>query len=405
MRSLRSLLVAGAALIALLGSIWLPRLPRFVPAKLSFASLPYFVGSRIALGAAGLAPNATWSTLGHVHLSTTNDGRRYLTLQAPGSAEVIASDGHAIAARTLAVLPPPPKNETLLAVACYNDGVAFYDARSLALLGLLATGGSPSDLAAENGRLAVTDNDGSAFTVIDRASWRILRRPIAASDEVAAAPGNRFFTTLRDWEGFGAVARVSARPQIAKTGITAEGIAVDARRNRLYVANVNDGSVLELDARTMEPLDRIAIGSRVFSLALNADGTLLYAVRNGGLANDDGDVVEIATQPRLHILARSAALNLPLGLALDQRAHRLFVTDEASDVIYVLDPQTLRAIHAPVPTCNTPWDPTFDARSGRLYVPCARDNRLDILNASTLARVPGAPIRTAGYPLAVAVWR
>ena len=405
MKSFRAILVAGAAIAALLGSIWLPRVPRFVPAKLSFAPLPYFVGSRIALQAVGLAPHAEWSTLGHARILTTNDGRRYLSLQAPGSAQVIASDGRSIAARTLDILPAPPKSETLLAVACYDDGVAFYDARSLAMLGVLATGGSPSDLAVKHGRLAITDNDGSAFTVLERAPWRLTRFPLAASEEVAAAPGNRFFATLRDWEGVGAVATVAARPRIIKTGMTAEGIAVDARRDRLYVANINDGSVLELDAQTMEPLDRIEVGLRVFSLTLNAEGTILYAVRNGGMIHDDGDVVEIATQPRLHIIARSALLDLPLGIALDQRAQRLFVTDEAADVIYVLDPRTLRAIHAPVPTCHTPWDPTYDARSGRLYVPCARNDRLDILNASTLARIPGAPIRTAGYPLSVAVWR
>ncbi len=405
MKPIRTALLACAATAALLGSIWLPRVGSFVPAKLSFAPLPYFVGSRIALTAVGLAPNAAWSVLGPARISKTSAGLRYLSLLAPGSAQVVAGDGRAIAARSVTVLPAPPKNATLIAVACYDDGVAFYDARTLSMLGVLATGGSPSDLAAANGRLAVTDNDGSAFTVVTRAPWRVSYRPLSGSDEIAAAPDGTFFATLRDFAGLGAVARVSARPTVTKTGLTAEGIALDARRDLLYVANVNDGSILELDARTMKPLARIEIGARVFSLALDADGSHLYAVRNGGLTDDDGDVVEIATQPRRHVVARSALLNLPLGVALDQRAHRLFVTDEASDVIYVLDPQNLRALHAPLQTCHTPWDPTFDARSDRLYVPCARDDRLDIFDASTLARIPGAPIHTAGYPLSVALWR
>ena len=405
MKPLRTSLYACAAAVALLGAIWLPRAGNFVPAKISFAPLPYFVGSRIALTAVGLAPSATWSVVGPARISSAGTDSRYLSLLSPGSAQVIASDGHALATRTVKILPAPPKNATLIAVACYDDGVALYDARSLSMLGLVATGGSPSDLAADGARLAVTDNDGSAFTIIERAPWRIVRRPLSASDEIVAAPGGAFFATLRDFDGLGAVARVSARPQITKTGMTAEGIAIDPQRNLLYVANVNDGSVLELDARTMKPVARIEIGMRVFSLALDADGTHLYAVRNGGMTDDDGDVVEIATQPRLHIVARSELLNLPLGLALDGSAHRLFVTDEASDVVYVLDPRTLQAIHAPLHTCHTPWDPTFDAPTDRLYVPCARDNRLDIFNAATLARIPGAPLRTAGYPLAVAVWR
>jgi len=400
----RAIVLACAAAGGLIGAIWLPRIESFVPAKISFAPFPYFVGSRITLQSVGLAPHARWSVLGPARI-TTVAGSRYLSLLRQGRAQVIASDGRAIASRTIQILRAPPAHTTLIAVACYDDGVAFYDARRLTALGLLATGGSPSDIAVSGNRLAVTDNDGEAFTVIERTPWRILRRPLAASDEVAAAPGGKFYATLRQWRGLGAVASVTATPQITKTGMTAEGIAVDPHRGVLYVANVNDGSVLELSTRTLKPLARLWVGSRVFSLALDADGSHLYAVRNGGMKNDDGDVVEIATQPHLHIVARSALLDLPLGIALDPTAHRLFVTDEASDVVYVLDPTTLRATHAPLHTCHTPWDPTFDARSDRLYVPCARDDRLDIFNASTLARIPGAPIRTAGYPLAVSIWR
>ena len=406
MRSVKALraFALPLAAVALIGTMWLPRVGRFVAAKISFAPFPYFIGSRIALQAVGVAPNARWSAVGPARIAEVS-GAHYLTLLQPGRAQVIVSDGRAIAARTVRILSAPPPHATLIAVACYDDGVAFYDARTLTALGFLATGGSPSALATTGDRLAVTDNDGDAFTIVERSPWRVVRRPIAASDEVAATPDGNIYATLRQWRGLGAVARLTSPPTIVTTGMTAEGIAVDARRGLLYVANVNDGSILELDARTMKPIDRLQIGSRVFSLALDADGTHLYAVRNGGMKNDDGDVVEIATQPRPHIVARSGLLDLPLGIALDQRAHRLFVTDEAADIIYVLDPTSLRASHAPLHTCHTPWEPTFDARSGRLYVPCARDDRLDIFNAATLARVPGAPLHTAGYPLAVAIWR
>ncbi len=403
MKTIRALVLPFAA-IALVGTMWLPRVDRFVAAKISFAPLPYFVGSRIALRAVGVAPNAHWSVVGPARIANVG-GAHYLTAIRPGRAQVIVSDGRAIAARTVRILAAPSPHATLVAVACFDDGVALFDARSLSALGILATGGSPSDLATAGDRLAVTDNDGDAFTIVGRAPWRIEHQSLAASDEVASTPDGSFYATLREWRGLGAVARLTSPPQITKTGITAEGIAIDARRGLLYVANVNDGSVLELNARTMKPIHRLWVGSRVFSLALDANGTHLYAVRNGGMKNDDGDVVEIATQPRPHIVARSGLLDLPLGIAIDRRAHRLFVTDEAADVIYVLDPTSLRAIHAPLHTCHTPWDPTFDARSDRLYVPCARDDRLDIFNGGTLARVAGAPIRTAGYPLAVAIWR
>ena len=91
MKAIRTTLFACAAAAALLGSTWSPPVGRFVPAKISFAPFPYFVGSRIALASAGLAPNAAWSVLGPARISRAETGSRYLSLLRPGSAQVIAS--------------------------------------------------------------------------------------------------------------------------------------------------------------------------------------------------------------------------------------------------------------------------------------------------------------------------
>jgi DNA-binding beta-propeller fold protein YncE len=82
----------------------------------------------------------------------------------------------------------------------------------------------------------------------------------------------------------------------------------------------------------------------------------------------------------------------------------LFVTDESADLIYVLDPATLRAQRAPLATCKTPWKPYLDDVAHRLYVPCARSSQIDAFDDRTLHRIAGAPFGTGGYPLAVAVW-
>jgi DNA-binding beta-propeller fold protein YncE len=151
---------------------------------------------------------------------------------------------------------------------------------------------------------------------------------------------------------------------------------------------------------------RFAAVARVFSLALSPDGSRLYAVSNqstGSPFSAPGCVVTIALDtPAPHIVARSANLTFPIGIALDPATARLFVTDEEDDAIDVLDAHTLRPARAPLSTCRTPWKATIDAR--RLYVACARADAIDVYDVRTLHRIKGAPFATAGYPLAVAVW-
>ncbi len=66
---------------------------------------------------------------------------------------------------------------------------------------------------------------------------------------------------------------------------------------------------------------------RVFSLAIRPDGDRFYAVSNTTATpplRNAGGVIAIEPFPRPHIVARSAGLTFPIGIALDARAHRAF---------------------------------------------------------------------------------
>jgi DNA-binding beta-propeller fold protein YncE len=159
----------------------------------------------------------------------------------------------------------------------------------------------------------------------------------------------------------------------------------------------------------MKALRRIPAVPRVFGIALSADGGTLYAVANQSLEarmlGRAGFVASIRLGATPAIVHRSASLRFPLGIALDTADRRAFVTDEAADAVDVLDLTTLRAEHAPLATCDTPWKPTFEASTGRLYVPCPRANEIDVFDGKTLKHVAGAPFATGAYPLGVALWR
>lgn len=394
------------AFAALLGLALLAAGHHMAVARFAMRTFSLLPGSRVALQLIGIAAPDRVAVAG---TGSIEGGAYVVPADAlPGNATLVAADANALAVRRFRIVAPP--RVALLAVAAYDDGIVFHDSHTFALLGTLAIGGSASDVAAgRGGTFAATDTDGTTVTIAALEPWSVRAvSGVPLGDElIADAPLQAFLVTERDLDGKGGLARIDAHGvSNVVTGTTAEGIALDARRQRVFVADTNDDDVAVVDARRMRVLARIGGIPRAFGLVLSPDGLRLYAVSNQGrdtIFGAPGRVTEIALDARPHVLARSADLTFPIGITLDAAKGRLFVTDEQADVIDVLDTSTLRPRHAPIPTCRIPWKPFYDARTRRLYVPCAGSDEVDVIDARTLSRVHGAPFHTGGYPLAVSI--
>lgn len=379
-------------------------------ASLQISAGPYFPDSRLAPTPIGLQPPYAMRAQG----ASVEDGTFVIgKADAPFTAALYAGNGNAVAGSLVDVVPAPSPGTALVAVASYDDGVVLHDADTLHELGTMGIAGHPTSVAFEpDGTLAAADTSGDTLSLISTQNWGVKRiGDVWLADEVLVDPqtGN-IFASDRSVDGAGALTRIAPNGKVAHivTGDTAEGLALDDRRGIVYVGNVNDGTVLAVNARTMRPIRRIATVPRVFGIALSPDGDTLYAVANQSASSQFHAAGYVAAfdlrksgAPRI---ARSADLQFPIGVALDQAAHRLFVTDEAGNRVYVLDARTLRAAHAPLATCSIPWNPDLDV-DGRLLIPCAGSNRIDVFDARTLRRVAGAPFATGGYPLGISVWR
>jgi DNA-binding beta-propeller fold protein YncE len=386
--------------------------PRLAAALFSTARWPYLPGSVLPLRIDGITVPYHVAILGAGRLVQNANAYAIPSTAAVGSALLIAGNAHALGAANLQIAAAPHARRPLLFVASYDDGVIVHDPANFSVLGVLATGGVPSDVAVDrSGRVAATDTQGSQLTVVTLTPWNVEQVDgVVAGDDVAFDRTSRaIFVTNRDYNGGGALTRVTPSGDVQRvaTGDTAEGIAVDERRGIVYVANANDGTIAFVDARTLRVLRRVPAVPRVFSLALAPGGDRLYAISNQSADSPfakPGSAIAIALAPAPRVVARSAALAFPIGVALDARDGLLFVSDEERHEVNVLDAQTLRARHASLQTCAIPWKLTFDAESNRLYVPCAGDNKIDVFDARTLRRAAHAPFATGSYPLAVAVW-
>ncbi len=381
-------------------------------ASLQISPGPYFPGSRLAPTPIGLQPPYAMRAQG---ASIENGDFVIGSATQPFTAALYAGNGSVIAGSTVNVVPAPPPGEPLVAVASYDDGVVLHDADTMRELGTIAIGGHPTSVAFEpGGTLAAADTSGDALSLISTQTWGVKRiNNVPLADEVIVDvyfDGYAVFASDRSVDGMGALTRITGDGAVKRivTGDTAEGLALDARRGIVYVGNVNDGTVLAVDARTMQPIRRIATVPRVFGIAVSRDGSTLYAVANQSVQSQFNAAGYVAAfdlrksgAPRI---AHSANLEFPIGVALDQASNRLFVTDEAGNRVYVLDARTLKPAHAPLATCSIPWNPDVDV-TGQLLIPCAGSNQIDAFDTRTLRRVVGAPFATGGYPLGISVWR
>lgn len=376
---------------------------------------PYLPGSLLPLRVEGIAPPYSVSIVGPGRL-VHGDTYEVPIGSRAGPALLVVGNRAGMGAARLQVGAPPVDRSVLL-VASYDEGLVLHDERNFSVIGVLATGGVPSDVAVDRaGEAAVTDTQGSRLTLASfGTSWGVGRiGDVPFGDEVASDdPLHAIFVTNRDWNGTGALTRVArvggAVVTHVATGDTAEGLAVDEHRQIVYVANANDGTIAFVDARSMRVMRRFPAVARVFSLALSPDGTRLYAISNQAADSPfgkAGQAIEISLRNRTpRIVARSGKLSFPLGVALDTRTNTLFVGDEERRTIDVLDARTLHAKRAALSTCAIPWKLMVDSTSERLYVPCAGDDEIDVFDTRSLRRVARAPFATGGYPLAIAVWR
>jgi DNA-binding beta-propeller fold protein YncE len=411
--SLRSIAVLALGALTLAGAAAKTQRLHLATATIVLSRWPYLPGSRLPLQVQGITPPYSVSILGPGRLLNGNTYEVPIASRGGTALLAVGSEG-GLGATHLRIAAPPASNRPLLLVASYDDGLVLHDEGSFSVVGVLATGGVPSDVAIDrSGRIAVTDTQGTDLTLASLSPWTVTQAAgVVTGDEVAMdETTHAVFVTDRDWNGTGALTRVGLDSSVTRvsTGETAEGLAVDERRQIIYVANTNDGTIAFVDARSMRVIRRYPAVARVFSLALSPDGTRLYAISNEAMDSPfgkAGEAMEILLGgPFPRIVARSAKLSFPLGVALDDRTNTLFVGDEDRGTINVLDARTLRPKRAALATCAIPWKLTLDSVSERLYVPCAGDNEIDVFDTRSLRRVAHAPFATGAYPLAIAVWR
>jgi len=148
-RTLRPLL--GALALALL-------------AATSATTPDYLPGSRVVPQYARVRPPFHLSVVGPGAIE--NGAYVAPSVAAATTATVIAASDSGVGVVDLHVVPAPAATRGVIAVATYDGGIVLHDPATFAILGTLATGGAPSDVAiAKDGTIAAPDTSGVAIDV------------------------------------------------------------------------------------------------------------------------------------------------------------------------------------------------------------------------------------------------
>ena len=370
------------------------------------------------IGAARTAP-LRWTLVGPGFLSA--DGTYSAPLQ-PAEAQIIASTEGAAASTSVRAVGPPPPSATLAINTCYDDGNA--DARDSSLLekaGTLYVGPKAAGLAVDAGlRVALVAVD-AQVAAIDLATMRTqTSAPFRGSrfSEVASLGRGVFAVTDNNAQSgevgvriFGVAAgRPPAVIGSARAGETPEGIAALGDGRSFFVTNVNGNSVMRfaLDASGNAKLTgKAQTGARPFGVAVDRRHRLLFvadndtAAINGARSRPGLEVFSLPEMRRLHApISTGTASSLPLGIAVDESLSLLFVTNEGDGNVAVYSLPGLVRV-ATLAAGLAPWLPAIDVAHGRLFVPSARSNRVDVFDTARLRRI--AEIPTCGYPTAVGI--
>lgn len=213
--------------------------------------------------------------------------------------------------------------------------------REVSLGSIITVGEGPAHVGLDPaGRMAFTaDQFSNTTTFVDVAASRAVDH-INLGDEgfnVVAEDDRAYVTTA---QGDLVVIDVAARRRIARLAVggAANGLALDADANRLYVSSRDAGVVTVINTGTNEIVRTIRVSAGAQRIALSPDGTTLYVASESQGAERvnlaSGDVSAIPD------VRRGA-----VGIALSPDGERLYITNPPTGTLQILDPAEDGVLH------------------------------------------------------------
>jgi YVTN family beta-propeller protein len=228
--------------------------------------------------------------------------------------------------------------------------VTVIDPANLTVIANIPVGPNPAGMAItqDGNRLYVLNSGDNTMSVIDTASNAVIGAPIAVAaapyDIVISPDGTRLYISSQN-AGSIQVLNAATHQQLApllKVGASAAGLAISPSGFRLYVADFVEGNVkvVETSNFNADPLYGVSLSGTApandgaIALAVSPDGKRLYSANFGFGSGSTISIIDAVNN------SGAGAINVgtsPHGLALDRDGTYLYAANQASDSISVVD--------------------------------------------------------------------
>jgi YVTN family beta-propeller protein len=290
----------------------------------------------------------------------------------------------------LASLTPPPLQAQRAYVSNEDDGtVTVLDLERLAALGTIEVGKRPRGLvlSRDGATLYVVvsglpkcpppipeeqceklprDPQADGVAVVDTAARRRTRILKGVSDPErveVSRDGRTLFVTDEDTAGLSVLDAASGalRARIA-VGREPEGVRASPDGRWVLVTSESDDSVAVIDVRTRTVHGRVPVGKRPRDLAFTGDGRTAYVSGEG-----DATVYRLALEgnPTAAPFLRLRPEARPMGVALDEKRGRLYVSTGRGGTVAVISPADGKLL-AEIAVGARPWGLALSADGTRL---------------------------------------
>jgi DNA-binding beta-propeller fold protein YncE len=283
-----------------------------------------------------------------------------------------------------------------------------------AILAGIPVGSEPvsADVNLLTNRIYVADDNAGSVAVVDGASGSLLATIATGEPFVLAVAVNSFtnrvyVTTFNNISSGNCFVKVidGATNQIVDSifissgiGLGLQAVAIDARRNRIYVSDTNTTSVAVIDGNTGQVVTTVALppsGNEPLGMAFNPQNRLLYVARNTGFGTVN--VVDTKTDT---LLAQPLTVGgFPYKIAVDPLLNRVYVTAFGGSFpastgpgVYAVSGRTGKVVRFIDVQSSNPSNIAIDPVTRIAYVPNGFDGTIAVIDLARNKLVNTVPV-------------
>lgn len=165
-------------------------------------------------------------------------------------------------------------------------------------------------------------------------------------------------------------------------------VAVNPSSNLVYVTNIESGTVSVIDGITNTVSSTIKVGNIPYAIAVNPATNMTYVtdIGNGSISilqnsKIDSDNSNSNNNNVARTLEKINGFIAPAGIAINISTNKAYVTDYASNTVFVIDLKTNGVIHR-IKVGTNPVGISVNPISNRIYVTNVGDNTVSVIDGA-----------------------